>query len=197
VRPVLDELATESNVELQQRAGEMRRLLERPDLWPSLLEPSEYKMDDEEVRAEIVEVPDIIDLGEPEDIARREEIAAPAVKIPPGAKEALRTADFVIYFEVQRNANNPRQIAIRATIFNVTSQPLGNFNIQYGVPVGWVLKLQSPTGVALPPNGERPLQQILMLENRGNAALMMKTHTTYMYGCQPLVSDSTLANIFE
>jgi hypothetical protein len=106
---------------------------------------------------------------------------------PPGAREALRTADFVIFFEIQEKTANPRQIAIRSTIFNLTDQTLPDFTISYGVPLGWTLE----------PNATHLIQHILVLENRGSAPLAMKKHTTYMFGFQPLTSDDTLNPIFD
>ena len=117
-------------------------------------------------------------------------------KPPQNAVEALRTAEFTIYFEIQKNPANPNQIAIRATIVNLGNQPLRNFNIQYGVPVGWIVRTQSASNVTLGPNGQNPLQQILYLENRGNSPLMMKTHSTFLFGCQPLASDDNINPIF-
>jgi hypothetical protein len=230
VAPVFDELGAESNVELQQRAGEMKRILERQALWDSLLEAGEYETVDEEApRAQIVaaagggsEVADILDLdavdagpalidlgsipakpnpllelnATPSPGQAQQQTAPAEAKTPTNAREALRTSDFVIYFEIQKNAANPRQIAIRATIFNLTPHSLTNFDVHYGVPIGWALKLQSPGGAELPAHGGG-LRQILMLENRGNAPLMMKAHTTYMFGCQPLTDDSAINPIFD
>ena len=115
---------------------------------------------------------------------------------PPGSVEALRTSDYVVYFELQRNAQNPRQLAIRSTVFNLNEAPLTQFIIQYGVPNGWAIVANAPSSNVLEPIGGRPIQQILMLENRGNNPLMMITQTTFMYRSQPLKETGKINPIF-
>ena len=118
------------------------------------------------------------------------------IKTPPGSVEALRTSDFVIYFEIQKNPQNPNQIAIRSSIYNLNDIPLTQFNIQFGVPIGWNIKPQQPSGTTLEPNCKNSIQQVLLLVNTGSSPLMMKTRATYLYGCQPITTDNTLNQIF-
>ena len=122
------------------------------------------------------------------------ELAIQPFKPPPGAVKALSNADFEIYFEVQKNAANPNQVAIRTTIANLGLHPLTNFRIQYGVPVGWVLRAQPLNSSILPARGAGPLMQVLYLENTGNLPLMMKTHATFMFGSQPMTADDVVNN---
>jgi hypothetical protein len=207
--PVLDALVNDGNFEVQQRAGEMRHLLSRPDIWETTLAVPDFPQDEGEHQpqtATLVAIPGqapgddllLLDAGSP---------AVPAVatadeprvelKPPPNAREALRTTDFVVFFELQKNAANPRQLAIRSTIYNLTDTRLTQFTISYGVPMGWVVRAPQLRGEVLEKNGERPIQHVLVLENRGTAPLMMKTHASYMFGCQPLTSDDTLNAIFD
>jgi hypothetical protein len=111
---------------------------------------------------------------------------------PPNSQEVARTTDFVVFFEVQKNEANPKQIAIRASVYNVTGQPLTNVNVQYGVPVGWFIAARPLSANTVEAGGSAPVWQVLMLENRGMAGLVMKMHATYMFGCQPLSTDVTL-----
>lgn len=122
------------------------------------------------------------------------ELAIQPFKPPPGAVKALSNADFEVYFEVQRNAANHNQVAIRTTIANLGLHPLTNFKIQYGVPVGWVLRAQPLNSNVLPARGAGPLMQVLYLENTGNLPLMMKTHATFMFGSQPVTADDVVNN---
>ncbi|OHT02223.1 AP-1 complex subunit gamma [Tritrichomonas foetus] len=273
VQLVIDEflgMASDNDIEVQQRAGELVNLLNRPDLWDSTLAPPNYSPlparsqssktqnndgQQNETKASIVvdnqdsaildvteiaqnaqqhliqsqiqqqqqqpsssAIDDLLDLdfststnantsvnnapvGSGGGISLGQELlgeAPGAFKPPPGAVEALRTADFAIYFEIQRNASNPRQLAVRSSIANLGTSPLTQFSIQYGVPAGWIVRCQQPLkNAVLQARGGPPLQQVLFLENRGNARLMMKTHTTYMYGAQPLTSDDALNPVFD
>jgi hypothetical protein len=77
-------------------------------------------------------------------------------------------------------------------IFNLTHQTLANFTMSYGVPLGWAVRAPQIRGETLEPNVARQIQHILVLEDGGFAPLIVKTHTTYIFGCQPLTSDDTL-----
>lgn len=111
---------------------------------------------------------------------------------PKNAVEALRTPDYVIYFELQRNANNPNQLAIRSSCFNLSDIPLTQFQIQYGVPQGWMIAPQAPSGNVLEAIGGRPIVQVLVLQNRGASKLQMKTQISYLFRSQPLKENGTI-----
>jgi hypothetical protein len=198
VLPALGELVGDSRFEIQQRAGEMRHLLSRPAVWAtSLAVPDLPESEDAPQTATLV----VAGQPPPEDDLLLLDVAEPPAPVelrpPPNAREALRTADFAIFFEVQRNAANPRQLAIRSTIFNLTQQPLTNFAISYGVPLGWAVRAPQLRGETLEAGAARPLQHVLVLENRGSAPLAMRTHASYMFGCQPLTSDDPLNEVFD
>jgi hypothetical protein len=208
VLPALQDCERNNSFEVQQRAGEMRVLLTKPDIWETTLIVPDFPQEDD---AATVQPARIVNMDQPLGIDDLlvdvkpnpnpnpgPEPAPPLeIRAPPTAREALRTSDFVIYFEIQRNTANPRQLAIRSTIYNLTHQDLTKFTISYGVPVGWFVKAPILKDELLPKNGTRPIQHVLMLENRGNVPLMMKTHVSYMFGCQPLTCDSTLNPIFN
>ena len=272
VKELLGELKLDSNIEVQQRAGELINILAHPELWPVTFAPPNYnplpprasltdnkkdiKKDkkhhhhhhknkekaslvnnnDDKNSSNILDiseitskqqqdtVDDLLDFGLDTPSTNSTNVSSTLAELtnalysnndnsnnnaqsslaqdlsfkpPPGAVEALKTADFAIYFEIQKNASNPNQIAIRATIANLCAQPLTQFSIQYGVPSGWFLRTQPIKNAVLQARGGLPLQHVLFLENKGNAPLMMKTHTTYMFGAQPLTSDDTLNPIFS
>ena len=137
----------------------------------------------------------------------KEPVAAPAaptpapapkeIKPPNGAVEALKTPDYIIYFELQRNAANPNQLAIRSTVYNRGDVPLTHFQVQYGVPNGWAISAQAPSGNVLEPIGGRPIVQVLLLQNRGPLPLQMKTQIQYLYRSQPLKEQNPINPIFN
>lgn len=246
----LEAMATNNNLEVQQRAGEMIRILGETSLREDILAPIEVEDVDQSGKPlttassagstqegqqaqskptamDLLEANDtdlLLDFGDstptkqqapltnaPSNSAQQEslldlgsstpqqqqEVAQPKTITPPqGSVEALRTSDYVVYFELQRNAQNPRQLAIRSTVFNLNDVPLTQFQIQYGVPNGWAIVAQPPSSNVLEPIGGRPIQQILMLENRGNNPLMMLTQTTFMYRSQPLKETGKINPIF-
>jgi hypothetical protein len=97
---------------------------------------------------------------------------------------------------VQKNAQNLRQIAIRSTVFGLGALPLPKFVIQYGVPPGWGIKVQPPSGDVLEPVGGKPIRSVFFLENRGANPLVMLTQTSYMYGAQPVKETGRINPIF-
>jgi hypothetical protein len=227
-RATLSELANNNHLEVQQRAGELLRVLDKAGLRDEILAPVEFNEahDPESVgegqqlpkaAAKTPETTDtligLIDIDSnvgpsppqaPVSVltaAAPPAAAPPAAPVepqaPPGALEALRTSDYVIWFELQRNASNPKQLAIRATIFGLGDIALTQFVVQYGVPQGWVISVQPPTGNVLEPKGGRPIQQVMMLENRGVNALVMLTQTSYMYRTQPLKETGKINPIFN
>ena len=67
--------------------------------------------------------------------------------------------------------------------------------MQFGVPTGWVIAAKQPSGNILA-KGQNPIQQIILLENRGTIPLMMKTQTSYIYGTQPIHEMGKINSIF-
>jgi hypothetical protein len=232
-KATLAELANNNHLEVQQRGGELLRVLAKTALRDEILAPVEFDQADAAPDALPVSsqpipqsqpVPQsqprqddllgLLDLGPSQPAPAQQpspgaaallqaQMAAPAqaqpvqVQVqPPGAVEALRTPEYVIWFELQKNAMNPKQLAIRATIAGVGDVALNQFVVQFGVPAGWVIAVQPPTGNVLQPKGGRPIQQLLMLENRGMAPLVMLTQTSYMYGTQPIKETGKINPIF-
>ncbi|OHS94893.1 Adaptin N terminal region family protein [Tritrichomonas foetus] len=241
VNMVLQTMAKNNNLEVQQRAGEMIRVLEKTSLCEDILAPIEVEELDQSGKPlntptsgesadllggasepkqttglDLLEADDtdlLLDFGDApspaapatsqpqQPPAKPAEPEKPTVKpediVPPqGSVEALRTSDYVVFFELQRNAQNPRQLAIRSTVFNLNNVPLTQFLIQYGVPNGWAIVANAPSSNVLEPIGGRPIQQILMLENRGNNPLMMITQTSFMYRSQPIKENGKINPIF-
>ena len=242
VKAFLEQYTKNSNLEIQQRSGEMLRVLSHPEVSDQLLAPIEVdevenaapveggietvapvtaQKPQEESLLDLYNTPggnqpqtdsllgDLLDLGgppappqqqpqqsQPQQPAPPPQQPQPEIKPPPNAVEAQRTSDYTIFFELQTNAQNPRQLAIRASVFNNTDVPLTNFLIQYGVPNGYAISCAPPSGNVLAPKGGPPITQVMMLENRGNVPLKMLTQATYMYRSQPLKEMGQINPIF-
>jgi hypothetical protein len=231
-KATLAELANNNHLEVQQRAGELLRVLAKTALRDEILAPVEFDQADAapegltvaaqppgqagqakqegdllglldleparpaQAQAQPASLAALIAPGPAQPVQQQQQQAQQAEVRPAGAVEALRTSDYVIWFELQRNAMNPKQLAIRATIAGLGDAPLNQFVVQFGVPAGWVIAVQPPSGNVLTPKGGRPIQQVLMLENRGMAPLVMLTQTSYMYGTQPIKETGKINPIF-
>lgn len=228
ILPTFEELLQESEIEIQQRVGELCHILQHQELWDEMLAPPEFKQDEsqsnpntliqtqnntddllslsdytpEQTKATSNKNDDLLDIlsltpDTPNSkVQLQDNQTKNQINAPPGSVEALRTSDFVIYFEIQKNPQNPNQIAIRSSIFNLNDIPLTQFNIQFGVPIGWNIKPQQPSNTTLEPNCKNSIQQVILLFNTGSSPLMMKTRATYLYGCQPITTDNTINQIF-
>ena len=228
VKDVFNELSKNNDPEVQQRAGEMLRIVSNPSISEQILAPMEFVNEQKEnaVSQPIVQpqqkednlldfdyqsspTPQTQNQTKSTDNSLIDSLASdfqlkqqnaqqpqqqnvPKINPPPGAIEVLRTNDYVIYFEIQRNANNQSQVAIRSSVFNLTQKAFPNFIVQFGVPQGWAIMAQPPSGNSLPPIGEAPIRQVLMLENRGVNQLMMKPQISYLYGTQPIKEMGTI-----
>jgi hypothetical protein len=208
--------ANSNSLELQQRVGELVRVLAHEDVCEALLAPIEVVAEEEpQASAAPAQTPaaspsesSLIELlGEPAASPKKAAVAAvaavaapvatpPAFKPPANAREALRTSDYVVYFELQRNPANPAQLAIRSTTVNLTAVALTNFVVKYKLPQGWSLTMQAPSSNVLEAAGGGVIQQIFFLTNRGTLPLGMAAQISYMYRTQPITEESVINPIF-
>ena len=221
VTTVLEQLKNERSLDVQQRAYEMSMILNMADAREEILAPVDANTGDKNV---VVNVEDdegdtgdllllIDDPPAPTTTQKTTTSAgddllgldlsiqaaaqpAPPKKItpPPGAVEAMVKSDYTVYFEIRKNPQNPKQMAIRASIFNTGSVVLNNFVIKFGVPVGWYIQTQPASGSKLEPIGGPPIFQQLMVYTQGDTPLMMKTQMTYVYGSQPIVENGEISS---
>jgi len=185
ILPILFELSKNCDLEIQQRSGEMFRILNSPMLSEQLMLTSPQDIQEPEVVESKVEI-------QSKSIVEENRIVP-----PPGSILVQKTSDFEIYFECKRNDTNPNQIAIRSSVFNLGSVPLSNFSVQYGVPTGWGIVVKQPSSNVLEPIGGKPIQQVLFLENQAQGTFAMRTQITYMYRSQPLKEMGQIGNIFQ
>ncbi|EAX91811.1 Adaptin N terminal region family protein [Trichomonas vaginalis G3] len=182
------------DLQLQQCAGEMIQILSRPELAEFLFAPEEVEqVEMEGVSMNSVGMYSLLSASASltnSPLVRNKPIFSANIPVfipPKGSVEAVRNQDFAIYFEISRNASNPKQVAIRSSSFNLTSKVLYKFTTQFGIPTGWIMIAKEPSAVNLQTDGT-PIQQVIMLENRGDNQLSMKVHTTYVYEGQDISS---------
>lgn len=119
-----------------------------------------------------------------------------SVSSPPGSVLAQKNQDYSIFFEIKNNNGDPNQLAIRSTVVSTCHKQLTKFQVQFGVPQGWLIQAQKPSGEILEPSGGNSITQILMLLNKGTNPLQMKTLVTYMYGAQIVKEQGAINPIF-
>ena len=227
----LEKFSHDNRLDVQERAGEMLRIVNQQGISTEILAPMTDEVDEvdqaPQVQQQQLKQPkrqDVVDslldidddnTGNVPMTNRRgnnsaslldlltpgEEAAGPSrggqnVQIPANALLAFERDDFVTYFEVQRNNRDPRQIAIRASFFNKTKAQLNNFQANFAVPDGWALTAQKPSDVNLMPQGGPPIQQVLLLMNRGNSPLAMRAQVSYLFRSQPITERCQVNNIF-
>lgn len=223
--------ANNNNLELQQRSGELIRILRNGKLCGPLLAPADYDGSVSSVKQPVEEVDllgtlsqqqksqpqkqqqpkqadpvaDLLGLSaSPVTVAPQNPVTVapqqqpvqaapkPTVTQPPGTVLALKTADYVIYFELRKNTANPNQLAIRSHMFNLTGTALSKFKIQYQIPSNYIFQIQNPSAEDLPPIGGPAVTQVILLQAKTPGPLMMKTQTTYLFGSQPLQDNGVI-----
>lgn len=254
IAPVIIKFSSDNRLEVQQRAGEVQRILQMPggeEIYAPMQNdaqmsqqaeqaPRKHKskarkeappQQQQEVAQEAPapvpqraprqqaalselynqneEMEDLLQIEQPQpkhrhhqpppqaDVAQQQQqMPTQAYPVPQGAIEAFSTSDVTTYFELQRNMQDPRQLAIRVSYFNKTKIPLNQFLCQYALPDGWALQAQRPTDNVLAPIGGPPIQQVLLLMNRGNRPLQMRAQVTFMFRSQPINTQVVVNNIF-
>lgn len=231
VNACLEKFSRDNRIEVQERAGEMLRIVAQQGVSAEILAPMADEVDEPEPQMQHQQqikqpkrqqnVDSLLDMDDGPNVPvsnRRgndsaslldlltpgAEVTAPqggssspyGSQLPANALLAFERDDFVTYFEVQRNNRDPRQIAIRASFFNKTKSQLNNFQAQFAVPDGWALTAQKPSDVNLMPQGGPPIQQVLLLMNRGNSPLAMRAQVSYLFRSQPITERCQVNNIF-
>jgi hypothetical protein len=115
---------------------------------------------------------------------------------PPGAVEALRKQDYVVFFEIRKNPQNPKHIVVRASVFNLGPVALTQFTMKFGVPVGWNIQTQPPSDTTLEALGGSPIFQQFMVITQSSVPLVMKIMISYVYRAQPIVEQGEVNSIF-
>jgi hypothetical protein len=114
-------------------------------------------------------------------IARPEPVVD-RIKPFPGSLEELRNPDHVIDFEIKKNHQNAKQIAIRISVFNLSASQFVNFNMRFDVSLDWKIPAQNPSTIVLEPIGWRSILQQLLVLDEADTKLRMKTQILYLYG---------------
>ena len=202
------DLMKSNSLELQQHAGEAYNILCNDELREFLLAPIEFDEESAGITpycSEALITPQdsyssvsqssqnkIGSPLEPQHIF--DLILKPTFTPPAGGKEVLKAQDFVLYFEITKNATNVKQLAIRSSAFNTTStfNVLKNFKLQFGVQSGWVIACKEPSSHDLMFDGT-PIQQVLMLENRGASPLSMKVVASYEIDGRPMTHTDRIS----
>ena len=215
IMPCFQKFSSDNRLDVQQRAGEFLRLLKSPNAYQFLApiaENNEEEAQPQQSQSKLSKpkqqetLDSLLDMTDepPKQQKKKGQSSSlmdlmdePQIpSLPPNAVLAFERSDFVTYFEVQKNDRDPRQVAIRASFYNKTNVALTNFQASFGVPDGWSLTAQRPSDVNLAPQGGPPIQQVLLLMNRGNSPLAMRSQINYLFRSQPITEKCQVNNIF-
>lgn len=210
----LQGLINSLSLDIQQRVGEMIRLLSLDGIDIEVLAPNEQIESESNIIVNNEEaninqkddlVDDLLDISNIKPTSTTQKAnylndliddfsVKKEIKPFPGSIEVLRKSDFAIYFEIIKNPQNPYQIAIRSSIFNLQNTQLNSFSIKYGVPNGWSIRAQQQSSNILLPIGENPIVQQILINGNGKPYPMIKTVISYCYGSQPINESGEIPN---
>ena len=191
VSKLLMEMSKTNSLEIQQRCGEMARILANKDLRNGLLAQLDDDVEETESTKEVEKPTTELVVEKP-----KEEAPKATITPPKGSVLAFKNNDYVIFFEIAPVPNQPR-LMIRVSTFGLGDKPLTKFLIQYGVPIGWSLHAQAPSGNVLEPLGGKPIVQVIMVECKNRTKLLMKAVVSYLYITQPLKDQITMNPVFQ
>ena len=209
----LYDLSKSNNLEVQQRAGEMMKLLGHTELCSEMLAPiaassaeteqnpiaiverkgaQQAKTNDDDILLLVLD-----DQPAPKEPSQQNNLLdllaptstpppAPQPTAPPNTTTLLRTNEVVVFGQAKGNPKDARQTALMLLYFATGTSPMSEFSAEYAVSAGWQLKVQPADGNQLSPLGGKPISQILYLLNANNAPFQLQVRLKYRYGMQPL-----------
>lgn len=225
IQEFLNKFITSNNLEVQQRAGEMSMILSFNEFAEEILAPFEQNKTNEVKPVTIVEdekededllslfekdyqkaepqqqktsslLDDLSDISSLDNTKSMQDNKSKITPLP-GSIEGLQMQDFILYFEIRKNPQNQKQIALRVSVFSLINTPLTNFSMKFGVPNGWHLQTQNASSSTLESVGSRPILQQIMVYTDTDMPLFMKIQFTYNYGTQPVTEIGEVSNIFN
>ncbi|KAH0794018.1 Adaptin N terminal region family protein [Histomonas meleagridis] len=213
-----DKLESSNNLEIQQRAGEMRRLLLSQSLCaPVLTSVSGAEISSEEKTANIGYNTNNDDLDD-DLLSLVMDTPAPTTtptpaknttsgsliddllgssiqsNAPPGADELLRKADYIVYGQKQMNPNDKRQIALRIIVKNATKEPMTNIKTEYEVTDGWKIMVQQQSSNVIRDENDMMMQVIYLLQEEMKQ-FALKFKIEYSIGNRHLTDVSVITKI--
>ena len=242
---ILDNLTKSNDIEVQQRAGELVRILQLGDACETILAPvgpDEQTEKKQNAKAEVPKAvkqepaqqakekqstpddllsmllntpvqpiaqaqkepqvsdqskaPDalLLDLtSQPQPQPQQQSQAAPAnpaitapvsIPKPPNSFEIMQNQDFVMYGQVQRNPNNPSQIALMTTVFSKIQKQLPDFHIEMRISNGWKLMTKNQSSSVLLPSPASIT--ILSYIYASDSPFALNYVISYRFGSQPI-----------
>jgi hypothetical protein len=222
VLEVLAGLTRSNNLEVQQRAGEMGKLLTHADVADEMLAPMEERAPDAAAAPRIVVEPAaqadsvldslLLELDEPVPpppatppprqppaTPPRQSPApqpAPAPQRPQQAGvELARLAEFVVLGRAMGNPQDKRQIALNVLVYGTGQSQFTEFRMEFRIVPGWTLHPQPPDRSVLAPAGGPPVSQVVYLTNLNNGPFQMHVRFAYRFGAQPLSEAATVTTL--
>jgi len=222
---LMTQLSTSNNLEVQQRAGEMKNILSMDDYCDEFLAPISVGNNEEsqnKLAAPVVikEKPDDVDdllliaMDTPSTKPPTTKKPVPVesllggipTQVPPAAPkpaevkapnlpELLKMPDFIIYGQSKPNPSNPQQIALKLFIAGTGNKPLNEFKIEFQPSHGWKIMAQPADSTVLEAAGGKPISQLLYLLNQTQAPFAIQIKASYRYGSQPITETGVIREL--
>lgn len=198
---VIEQLSHNNKLDVQQRAGEMYRMLSSPSKFIEVLRPMTDEIEnhvplDDSNENSLIDLMTTSNYVWSSDQLLSEPVNHELFSPPKNSQLAFERPEFVAYFEIRKNQENLNEIAIRVNFFSKISLQLTNFKATFAVPNGWTITHQQPSANCLMPAGGQPITQVLFLMNHGKAPLAMKAQISYMFRSQPVTENCQVGNVF-
>jgi hypothetical protein len=224
VQARLAELTRSNELEVQQRAGEMVKLLMHSEVCEEVLAP---------IAASSVEIEQnpiqIVDAGQPKQEGRPTDQdlllmvlddgpAPPPPKprsgvgdlldilgdistpvrpqpAPVGPPELLRTSDIIVFGQSKANPANPKSFALKLDFFALGQSVYTDFAVDYNATVGWQTQIAPLSGNRVGPVGGPSVSQVVYVNNLNNSPFQLQVQMRYRFGAQPLSANGVIGTL--
>jgi len=218
---VLGELVKSNNLEVQQRSGEMIKVLSGEGVAEQLLAPISPTGEGENEEKNLTIIDNAADDQEdlllivldqstnqpkpsvnstpvtPAPLVVNKEVAPKPEPTPvkPNGVELVKFQDFIIYGQTMKNPKDPRQIALNLIIVGTCNRDLTSFSLEYKVPSGWQIQIRPADKNVLSANGQMPITQVLYLFNPGSSQFSIQVSAKYQFGSQPVSETGVIRSL--
>ncbi|KAH0792692.1 Adaptin N terminal region family protein [Histomonas meleagridis] len=190
---LFSELVKSNNLEIQQRSGEMMKLLTHTDVCEEMLAPIADATNVEmqattENSNNKTQVDDILMSIINDSTPQQQQQSNNSINLiddligdlQPKKNEptiVAKTSDFVICGQSKVNPQNQNQIAIQLVVYAVNNAQLDNFRTDFQVPNGWRINAQPASADTV--TRSEPVTQVVYLMNESGGKFEMRVRCRY------------------
>ena len=219
---ILHELTQSNNIEVQQRSGEMTKLLGHPEQCEGLFAPICDTTSESNEQSPLL----IVDDGKADVSGERvddlllsilDDDFPPAPQRQTGNNDLLTLLQsqpkqeiqpklngltllyngqyFVAYGQAKSNPSDPRQFALQLVYYSKSEATLSSFRVEYSPPPSFRINVAAAAGSEASKIGGAPVTQVVYMLKEGNAQFMLPLKAVFERGAQRLSESGVVLTL--